>query len=114
MFNFQKLNVWIKAKKYGTELYKISDRLPSKYRFSFADQLIRAGLSITNNIAEGCGRSTKLDQKHFYVMAKGSVYETVNILTVLNDLGFIVSDDLKRLTCEAEEICKMLSGLIKK
>lgn len=89
MFTFRNLNVWIKAKDYGKNLYKISDKLPSKYRFSFSDQLTRSGLSITNNIAEGCGRLTKQDQKHFYIMSKGSVYETVNILIVLSDLKLI-------------------------
>jgi four helix bundle protein len=113
MFKFQKLNVWVKAKDFGKQLYQISDRLPSKYRFSFSDQLVRAGLSITNNIAEGSGRLTQIDQRHFFVMAKGSVYEVVNILIVLSEMGFILNEKLELLIDQADEICRMLSGLIK-
>jgi len=114
MFKFQKLNVWVKAKEYGKEIYVISEKLPSKYRFSFTDQLVRAGLSITNNIAEGCGRVTIQDQKHFYVMAKGSVYETVNILIVLSEMNLVPPDQLESLINKGDEICRMLTGLIRK
>jgi len=86
MFKFQRLNVWVKAKDYSRELFLIANRLPSSYRFSFADQLIRAGLSITNNIAEGTGRLTSLEQRNFYNMAKGSVYETDEISKMLTGL----------------------------
>jgi four helix bundle protein len=114
MFKFQLLNVWIKSKEYSKHLFLIANGLPSNYRFSFTDQLVRAGLSITNNIAEGTGRMTKPEQRNFYNMAKGSVYETVNILIVLSEAGFVESEKLEDLINKADEISKMLTGLIKK
>lgn len=114
MFKFQLLNVWIKSKEYCKELFLIANGLPGNYRFSFTDQLIRAGLSITNNIAEGTGRITKPEQRNFYNMAKGSVYETVNILIVLSEINFVNTKKLDELINKADEISKMLTGLIKR
>lgn len=114
MFKFQLLNVWVKSKDYSKELFLIANGLPNQYRFSFTDQLVRAGLSITNNIAEGTGRITKPEQRNFYNMAKGSVYETVNILIVLSEMEFVSTNELNELINKADEISKMLTGLIKK
>lgn len=63
MFKFQTLNVWKKAINYVDELMSIADVLPQKYQFSVGEQLRRAALSITNNIAEGVWQE---DEKRFY------------------------------------------------
>ena len=47
-------------------------------------------------------------------MAKGSVYETVNILIVLSEMDLVSSDQLERLINKGDEICRMLTGLIRK
>ncbi|MBI5358727.1 four helix bundle protein [Candidatus Amesbacteria bacterium] len=86
MFKFQRLEVWKKSIELGKIGFKIAEDLPPKHQYSFGDQLRRALLSISNNIAEGSGRESLKEQSNFYNMAKGSVYE----------------------------ICKMLSGLIKR
>jgi four helix bundle protein len=114
MFKFELLNVWVKSKEYSKDLFLIANKLPSNYKFSFTDQLIRAGLSITNNIAEGTGRTTKPEQRNFYNMAKGSVYETVNMLIILSEMGLVDGGKLDSLMDRANEISKMLTGLIKK
>ena len=108
MLNFERLLVWQKAIDYAEKLVRIADGLPQKYQYSFADQLRRAALSIPNNIAEGAGRSTSRDRANFYAIAKGSVYETVNIVKLLEKLGLTDSVGLYEV---AEEICKMLYGL---
>jgi four helix bundle protein len=113
MLNFEKLRVWQKSIKYAKLLVLIADSLPQKYQFSFADQLRRAALSIASNIAEGAGRASQRDRANFYSIAKGSAYETVNILKLLENLDLI---DIKRfkltsIYIDAEEIVKMLYGL---
>ncbi|KKU27586.1 MAG: 30S ribosomal protein S23 [Candidatus Amesbacteria bacterium GW2011_GWA2_47_11b] len=110
MLNFERLIVWQKAIDYAEKLVRIADSLPQKYQYSFADQLRRAALSIPNNIAEGAGRSTSRDRANFYSIAKGSVYETVNIVKLLEKLGLVQVTELYEV---AEEICKMLYGLAK-
>ncbi|EKE12363.1 MAG: S23 ribosomal protein [uncultured bacterium] len=114
MFKFQRLNVWLKAKNYSKDLFFVANSLPVSYRYSFTDQLVRAGLSITNNIAEGTGRISKPEQRNFFNMSKGSVYETVNILLILSEMGLVDHKKLDELTNKADEVCKMLSGLIRK
>lgn len=113
MFKFQKLDVWKKSIIYCKKGFKIADDLPQHYQFSIGEQLRRALLSISNNIAEGSGRATTRDQASFYNVAKASVYETINIYVVLSELNLLnLSIDEKRdLYNEADEICRMLSGL---
>jgi four helix bundle protein len=89
MLNFEKLIVWQRSISYGYLLVKIADSLPQKYQYSFADQLRRAALSIPSNIAEGAGRSGMRDRANFYAISKGSVYETVNILKLIEKLDIL-------------------------
>ena len=116
MFKFQKLEVWKKSIELGKLGFKIGEELPQKHQFSFGDQLRRALLSISNNIAEGSGRETVRDQSNFYNMAKGSVYEVVNVLVFISQVGLLnLSDEeRKKLYGLADEICKMLSGLMRR
>jgi len=115
MLHFEKLNVWSKSIDYAVKLIQIADSLPQKYQFSFADQLRRAALSIPSNIAEGVGRSGKRDRANFYSISKGSVYESVNILKLLERIHIEVFRhvSINGLYDKAEEICKMLYGLSK-
>ncbi len=110
MLHFEKLVVWQKSIDYAKLLVLLADTLPSKYQYSFSDQLRRAALSIPSNIAEGAGRTSKKDRNHFYAIAKGSVYETVNILKLLESLGI---GTYQHMYEKAEEIVKMLYGLSK-
>ena len=113
MFYFEKLIVWQKAALYATSLIEISNGLPQRYQFSFADQLRRAALSVPSNIAEGSGRRTRKDQGGFYAVALGSVYESVTILKILVRTKFLNEPDLAKLFLAAEEICKILYSLSK-
>lgn len=113
MLHFEKLIVWQKSIVYARELVTIADSLPQKYQFSFSDQLRRAALSVPSNIAEGAGRTSHKDRSNFYAIAKGSVYETVNILKLLGGLEILVlnKNNFEGLCNKAEEIAKMLYGL---
>ena len=96
-------------------MIRIAENLPQKYQYSFGDQSRKEGLSIPNNIAEACDRKGIKESKNFFNIAKGSVYECINILVILNKRGLI---DWKKFNKEeiyklAEEISKMLTGLIK-
>lgn len=110
MLHFEKLIVWQKALDYAHKLVLIADSLPNRYQFSFGDQLRRAALSIPSNIAEGSGRTTHKDRANFYAISKGSVYESVNILKLLEKLNLLTHSPTE-IYFQAEEICKMLYGL---
>lgn len=115
MLYFENLKVWQKAMNLAVLLVQMADSLPQKYQFSFADQLRRSALSIPNNIAEGAGRVGKRDSANFFSIAKGSVYESVNIILLLDKLDLIkdIRFNLKNIYFESEEIVKMLYGLSK-
>lgn len=113
MFRFQTLNVWKKAVNYCDKILDIADKLPQKYQFSIGEQLRKAALSIPTNIAEGSGRRGKKENSQFYNISKGSVYETVNILIVSIKRKLLSKEEFTQRYKEAEEICKMLSGLVR-
>lgn len=116
MFKFQRLEVWKKSIELTKLCFPIADNLKQKYQYSFGDQLRRALLSISNNISEGSGRLTIKEQSNFYNMAKGSVYEVINILTVLSQQSLLEIDEQMKSNIYnlSDEICKMLTGLIKR
>lgn len=93
----------------------IADSLPQKYQYSFGDQLRRAGLSCPNNIAEASGRRSERESKNFFNISKGSVYECINILVILSKRNLIDWEKFnkEKIYSLAEEICKMLSGLMR-
>ncbi len=115
MFKFEKLDVWRKSVEFADIMVSISDGLLQKYQYSFGDQLRRAGLSISNNIAEGTGRKGIKESSNFFNISKGSVYECINILVILSKRNLIdwTRFDKKYIYNLADEICRMLSGLMR-
>lgn len=76
-------------------------------------QIERASLSITSNIAEGFGRQTINDKKHFYVMARGSAYEVQNQLLVARDLKRISGVEFQKLAVLSLDSIRLIHGLIR-
>jgi len=114
MFRFEKVDAWKRSVAYASELLEITERLPQRYQFSFGEQLRRAGLSLGSNIAEGCGRGEGRDAARFFAISRGSVYEVVSILEMMRQRGLVDETDHRRLYQEADEIARMLTGLIKR
>jgi four helix bundle protein len=83
MFDFQKLEVYKKAKAF--HLLALQILKENKVDKFISDQFSRASFSIVLNIAEGSGRFSKPDRRNYFVIARGSVFECVAIVDVLND-----------------------------
>ncbi|HKL39906.1 MAG TPA: four helix bundle protein [Cryomorphaceae bacterium] len=112
MFDFQKLEVYKKAKIFHSEIRGLIETKSLAY--TEKDQLYRASFSIALNIAEGSGRFSKRDRKNFFVIARSSVFECIAILDILRD-GLIISDvTYIEFENKADEISRMLYGLIRK
>ncbi len=111
MFRFERLKVWHKAVELFDVVDKVAEGFPARVQFSVADQLRRAALSVPSNIAEGCGRETAKDSRHFYSVAKGSAFEVVSIATVCEHRGLMTVEEYRDIYGRAEEISKMLTGL---
>ena len=76
-------------------------------------QLERSAISITSNIAEGFGRQTNKDKKHFYVMARGSAYELQNQLLIARDMKKITELEFQELARQSLDSVRLIHGLIR-
>ncbi|MBL8825878.1 MAG: four helix bundle protein [Planctomycetaceae bacterium] len=110
-FAFEKLLVYQKSVDFADNICVLTETFPARYSH-LADQLNRASLSIASNIAEGNGRFTKPDRKHFFGIARGSVQECVPQLEVARRRMLVTEDRHTVLKQQLEEISRMLSGLI--
>ena len=81
--SFRDLYVWKASVELAVRVIALSDRLIERRRFAIADQLVRAALSVPSNIAEGQGRSTIKDRRHYLVQARGSLYELETQLEIV-------------------------------
>ncbi len=107
---FEDILAWQKAKELAKEIYK---NFSDSKDFGFKDQIQRAAISVMNNIAEGYERKTNNEFKQFLFIAKGSCGEVRSMLIIAKELEKVHEENYKRLFLLAEEISKMLSGLIK-
>lgn len=102
MFEFQKLEVYKKAKAFHKDATELITTInPNK---TVKDQLSRASFSIVLNIAEGFGRFSKPDRRNFFVIARGSVFECVAILDVLHDQKSIDESSFHPFLKKADEL----------
>ena len=111
MFGFEKLEVWQLAIDYSDDIYATTRSFPNDERFGLTNQIRRASVSISSNIAEGSGRSSRKDFARFVEIAFGSLLETVSQFTIAKRQGFIEQPDFDRLYAAAERLGRMLSGL---
>ena len=82
-FRFQDLRIWQLAIEIASDLFDIADGLEKKRLYRFAEQLRGAGMSMSNNIAEGSGSVSKKDFNQFLNIAHRSTFENANILILL-------------------------------
>lgn len=111
MFNFEKLDVWNAAIEYADDVYRVTKPFPADERFGLTSQLRRSAVSVSANIAEGSGRSSKNDFTRFVEIAFGSLMETISHLTVAKRQGYVESENHQLLYGQAERVGRMLSGL---
>jgi len=111
MFDFQKLEVYRKAKALHCELKVLISEKHLKYPEK--DQLYRASFSIALNLAEGSGRFSKRERKNFFVIARSSVFECVAILDILKDGSDISELEYSNFESKADELSRMIYGLIR-
>lgn len=110
-FMFENLQVYQKAVDLADRIAGLTENFPRGYYF-LVDQLNRAALSISTNLAEGNGRFTKADRKNFFTIARGSAQECVPLLEISKRRRFIDESQHNDLRKDLEEIARMLSGLI--
>jgi four helix bundle protein len=113
MFNFEKLDVWQKAIAFADFIYSETQKFPNKERFGLTNQMRRAAVSISSNIAEGSSRMSQIDFARFVEIGTGSVFEVVSQAFIAKKQSFLTEDTFHFLYESAEELSRMLSGLRK-
>lgn len=111
MFNFEKLEVWHKAIDFADLVYSCTKSFPESERFGLTNQMRRAAVSVSSNIAEGSARISRNDFARFIEIATGSMFEVVSQSTIGLRQGFLTAEQHRHLYATAEEQSKMLSGL---
>ncbi len=108
MFRFEKLEIWRLAISYADEMYDIIETFPASEKYNITDQLRRASLSISNNIAEGSGATTKKSFSSYLDISVSSCFETVNILHFAKLRKYIEEAKREEMYYKAEVLVKRI------
>ncbi len=108
--SFEDIIAWKKSQDLAVEIYKIFGKSKD---FGFRDQICRASLSISNNIAEGFDRDSKKEFIRFLYYAKGSCSEVKSMLYLGERLSYLNKDQRHELQGTCDQISRIIRGLIK-
>ena len=107
MHKVEDLKIWQKSITLAKEVYKVVADLPSEERYGLSSQIKRCAVSIASNIAEGAGRNSNKEFKHFLSIANGSSYELHTQLVLTYELNLIEKHKIDELLTLITEIQKM-------
>jgi four helix bundle protein len=112
-FRFQDLKIWQLAIEIANELFDLADELEKKRLYRFAEQLRGAGMSMSNNIAEGSGSSSQKEFKNFLNIARRSTFENANILILLNMRALVPEIKLDELMDKLDHLGRQITSFQK-
>ncbi len=112
-FMFEKLEVYQRAVDFAEKVAALTQTFPPKGNSHLIDQLGRASVSISLNIAEGNGRWHPKDRRNFFWIARGSVFECVPLLELCKRKSLLPAESHTGLKAELEVLSKMLTALTK-
>lgn len=112
VFGYRKLIAYQKGKEVVKRTYHLLKKFPAEERYAMCDQLRRASVSISSNIAEGISRFSVKDKAHFVEMAYGSLMEESSQFEIAEELGYVSSEDRLSMDMLIEEEARLLSGLL--
>jgi len=112
--SYKDLRVWQESFALSVAVYKVTRDFPQEELYGLTSQLRRAAVSIPSNIAEGYGRATRCDYRSFVSITRGSVLELQTQLSIADALKLGQKTLLEKVQTQAEEVGKMLWGLLRK
>src|SRR5512133_952485 len=110
---FEDLEVYQVARGFRKTMYRLASRLPEDEKFALANQIRRAAVSMTNNIAEGHGRFHFLEQIKFMLQSRGSLEELLDDLNVCEDEAYLPIQEIESLRQEGWRVHKLINGYIR-
>ncbi len=109
--NYQDLIAWKKAFELALAIYEATSLFPNEEKYGLTSQLRKAGVSVPSNIAEGEGRSSKSEFRHFLLIALGSLKEAETQLLLSDALGYLRPNHCAKLIGKAAEAGRLINGL---
>jgi len=111
--SFTEMPVWQQAHELSAEIFKLTLILPRSEDYGLTSQIRRSSNGISACISEGFGRSTKKDKSNFYIIARGSAFETQNHLLYGNKVGYFDLIEVQRVFAEYNALIHDLNKLLK-
>ncbi len=108
---FRELEAYKEGKMLVKEVYRLLKKFPKEEQYAMCDQLRRAVISITSNIAEGSGRASSKEKVHFLEISYGSLMEVLSQMDVACDLDYITKEEFNNIEVMVENVGRPLSGL---
>jgi len=110
---FKDLDAWKEGHVLVTNIYKVTNDFPKSEIFGLTNQLRRAVVSVTSNIAEGFSRQSHKEKIQFFSMSLGSLTEIQNQLQIALDVNYLDDETFTRLDKQTIVVSKLLNGLLK-
>lgn len=111
-FDFENLKVYQKSLDFIDKVFKVYRILDAEFKYSIGNNLIRAGLSIANNLAEGNGKRSQKEKKRYFDTSSDSTRECVSVFNVLKRQKLMDNQLYLEVRMDAREITSMIKGLI--
>lgn len=110
-FGYRNLVAYIKAREVVRNVYRLVKHFPAEEQFALSNQMRRAAVSITSNIAEGMTRYSNKDKVHFLEISYGSLMEIMSQLEVAEDQDYISHNEFVNMEALIADVARLLSGL---
>lgn len=111
--SFREMPVWVKSMELSVQVFKISSSLPRSEDYGLTSQIRSAANSVSANIAEGFGRNTNKDKRNFYIISRGSAFETQSHLFYGSEIGYFEKKVVEKFISSYDELIFGLNKLLK-
>lgn len=109
-FRFEDLEIWQLAKQLAINFHKLAQQLDRPRLYRYAEQLRAAGLSLTNNIAEGSGSTHAQEFKQFLNISRRSLFEDASMLMVFEALGLFGKSEIDELLTDCDLLSRKITN----
>ena len=114
MRDFRQYEIWTNSVSFATDVYKLTASFPKYETYGLRDQLQRAAVSISSNIAEGFSRDSSRDFSHFLEIAIGSAFEVETQLKISLNLNYINEEQYTEMVTKLSQTERQIHSLINK
>lgn len=112
-FRFEDLEIWQLAKQMAVKFHRIAEGLEQRKLYRYAEQLRAAGLSISNNIAEGCGSAHTKEFDQYLNIARRSLFENASMILVFFEMDLVSKDEKDELLEECDHLSRKFTNYFK-